>query len=73
MSGHAKERITPALLDANDAARYLGVSRSYFDDHLRQQLPPPIDMRHAQSKQPMPRFQRSELDALIAARAKRSA
>lgn len=60
-----KTRVAPALLDANDAARYLGVSRSYFDDHIRRLLPPPIDMRHAQAKQPMPRWERAELDALI--------
>lgn len=54
--------IQPALLSANDAAHYLGISRSYFDDHVRPFVSE-IDMRPPGGKQPMPRFARVDLDA----------
>lgn len=56
-----------ALFDPNEAARYLGVSRRYFDDHVRP-LVPIVDMKPPKSKQPMWRFRRADLDKLIDAR-----
>lgn len=59
----------PALFTPNDAAHYLGVSRSYFDDHVRPFLSV-VDMRPPGGKQPMPRFARADLDAFWTARRK---
>lgn len=61
--------ITPALFSANDAAKYLGVSRSYFDDHVRPFVPL-VEMKPPTGKQPMPRFARADLDAFWGARRK---
>ena len=59
--------IDRALLDVGEAAKYLGVSRSYFDDHLRALLPI-VDMKAPGQKQPMWRFTKADLDAFIESR-----
>lgn len=56
-----------ALLDPSEAAAYFGVSRSHFDEHIRPLLPI-IDMKPPRGKQPMWRFMKADLDALIASR-----
>lgn len=56
-----------ALLDANEAADYLGVSRSYFDQTIRP-LVPIVDMKDPKRTQPMWRFAVKDLDAFINSR-----
>lgn len=56
-----------ALFDPNEAAAYLGVSRSFFDDEIRP-LIPIVDMKSPKRKQPMWRFDRTDLDRFIASR-----
>ena len=55
------------LYDPSEAAAYLGVSRSFFDDEIRP-LIPIVDMKSPKRKQPMWRFAKSDLDAFIASR-----
>ena len=55
------------LYDPNEAAAYLGVSRSFFDDEIRP-LVPIVDMKSPKRKQPMWRFAKADLDAFIASR-----
>jgi len=59
----------PALFDLREAADYLGVSKSYFDDHLRKYLPV-VDMKRPDAKQPMPRWAKADLDHFIDTRRK---
>lgn len=56
-----------ALFDPGEAAKYLGVSRSYFDEHVRPHISI-VDMKAPGGKQPMWRFARTDLDAFIASR-----
>jgi len=58
-----------ALLNVKQAARYLGVSRSYFFEHVRPYIAV-CDMRRPGGKQAVPRWTRADLDAFIAARRK---
>ncbi len=61
--------LAQALFSANAAARYLGVSRSYFDDHIRPFISF-VEMKPPTSKQSMPRYARTDLDAFWLARRK---
>lgn len=58
----AERKIEPAYFDARDAARYLGVSLSFFEDHIRPALSV-HDFRAPGSKKPMPKYARVDLDA----------
>lgn len=64
-----KPQIEPALLSANDAATYLGVSRRYFEEQVRPFVSV-VDMKAPTSTQPMPRYAREDLDAFWRARRK---
>lgn len=55
------------LLNSAECAKYLGVSRSYFDDEIRV-LIPVVDMRSPRRKQPMWRWAKADLDAFIESR-----
>lgn len=55
------------LFDVGEAAKYLGVSRSHFDEALRKLLPV-VDMGAAGKGTPLVRFAKSDLDALISKR-----
>lgn len=59
---HRKPDIEPGYMDADGARRYLDVSRTYFDEHIRPILPV-HDFRAPGSKKPMPKFSRGDLDA----------
>lgn len=61
--------LEPSLLTASQAAAYLGVSKSYFEETIRPHLSF-VDMRAPTAKKPMPRWTRSDLDAFIATRRK---
>lgn len=56
-----------ALLTADEAARYLGVRRTFFDANIRPHIPE-TDMRAPNAQQPMPRFAIEDLDAFRASR-----
>lgn len=56
-----------ALFDPNEAAEYLGVSRSFFDDEIRPHIAV-VDMKSPRRKQPMWRFDKADLDKFIASR-----
>jgi predicted DNA-binding transcriptional regulator AlpA len=60
-------KIQQELLDAGEAALYLGCSRSYFDEHLRRLLPC-VDLSGPKSKNRQVRYAKSDLDAFIASR-----
>lgn len=51
-----------SYLNAAHAARFLGVSKSYFEDHIRPFVSY-VDMRAPGSKKPMPRYARVDLEA----------
>ena len=57
------------LLTARQAAAYLGVSKSYFEEHIRPLLPF-SDLRAPGSAKPMPRWTRVDLEAFAATRRK---
>lgn len=59
--------IPPALLTARQSAEYLGVSKSYFEEHVRPLLPI-VSLAHADARQPMPRWAVADLDDYIAER-----
>jgi len=50
------------LLTMDEAAAYIGVGRSHFKAHVRQQLAAEYDVA-APGCKPAPRFHRSDLDA----------
>lgn len=66
-----KHRSVPAphqaYYDAGEAADYLGVSLSFFEDHVRKLLAE-HDFRAPGSEKPMPKFSRQDLDAWAATR-----
>lgn len=51
----------PRLLSADEAAKYLGVRRSHFLEHIRPQIAIEYDLA-APGKRPLPRFDRADLD-----------
>lgn len=55
--------------NARQAAAYLGVSKTYFEDHIRPFVSF-ADLRAPGSKKPMPRWSRADLDAFVAKRRK---
>ncbi len=57
----------PALFDVRESARYLGVSVSFFQDSIRPYVTA-VDLRAPGSKKPLPRWERSELDAFVVSR-----
>lgn len=61
------KRIEPALFEIGEAAKYLRVSRSYFDEHIRPLLPA-VDLRAPGAKVPLIRYAKTDLDAFIASR-----
>lgn len=61
MTDHRKPEIAPGYFDADGARRYLDVSKSYFEEHIRPLLPV-HDFRAPGSKKPMPKFSRDDLD-----------
>jgi hypothetical protein len=67
MSKSTKTAIEPELLEIADAAKYLRVSVSHFNEHLRK-LIPMVDMASPGSKVPVIRFAKADLDAFIASR-----
>lgn len=61
--------IAPELLNARQAAKFLGVSKTYFERDIR----PFIsfsDLRKPGSKKPMPRWSRTDLATFIESRRK---
>jgi hypothetical protein len=58
-----------SLFTAKQAAIYLGVSKTYFEAHIRPYLSF-SDMRAPGSKKPMPRWARVDLDKFVATRRK---
>jgi hypothetical protein len=60
-------KIQQELLDAGEAAIYLGCSRSYFDEHLKRLLPC-VDLSGPKSKNRQMRYSKTDLDAFIASR-----
>lgn len=63
----ARTSEAPALFSADQAARYLGVSKSYFRDHVRPFIAM-VEMKPPTGKQSMPRYARVDLDAFWTAR-----
>lgn len=62
-------KIQPELYEIGAAAKYLGVSRSYFDEHLRKVIPM-VDVRAPGARVPLIRYAKHDLDAFIASRRK---
>lgn len=62
MTRTKEHRIEPGYFDATEAARYLGVSVSFFEDHVRTALAV-HDFRAPGSKKPMLKYTRADLDA----------
>lgn len=62
-----KSGITPVLLSAKDAARYLGVSHSHFYDSIRPFLPV-VDLARPESRRGLWRWHIDDLDEWIAKR-----
>lgn len=62
-----KKEIQPELYEIADAARYLRVSVSHFNENLRKYIPM-VDMAAPGSTVPVVRFAKSDLDAFIASR-----
>lgn len=58
-----------ALLTARQSARYLGVSKAFFEAKIRPYIGC-IDLRAPGKKKPMPRWEVVELDLFIATRKK---
>lgn len=56
------------LLDVKAAARYLGVSRTFFLTVVRRLLPGEVDLRGPGSGKALPRWTVEDLDAYIATR-----
>lgn len=69
MSEHRKPDIAPGYLDADGARRYLDVSKTFFEDHVRKFIPV-HDFRAPGSKRPMPKYSRTDLDAWALTRRK---
>lgn len=69
MSDHKKPDIEPGYFDADGARRYLDVSKSFFEDHIRPLLPV-HDFKAPGSKKPMPKFSRIDLDEWARSRRK---
>jgi hypothetical protein len=61
MTEHRKPDIEPGYFDTAGAARYLNVSKSYFEDHIRSVVPV-HDFKAPNSRKPMPKFSRADLD-----------
>lgn len=59
--------IDPELLNAKQAAKYLGVSKTYFERDIRPYIAS-VDLKRPDAKKPMPRWSRTDLDAFVAAR-----
>lgn len=59
--------VKPELLTARQAAIYMGVSKSYFEDHIRPHIAI-VDVAREGAKQAMPRWSVTDLDGFIAAR-----
>jgi hypothetical protein len=59
--------VDPLLLSAREAAAYLGVSKSYFEESVRPYLSV-VDMKDPKAKKPMPRWSRSDLEAFASSR-----
>lgn len=55
------------LLSSDEAAAYLGVSRSFFDAHIAPVLPV-VDLAPEHARQGMPRWWIADLDAYIRSR-----
>jgi hypothetical protein len=55
------------MFNAKQAAAYIGVSKSYFEESIRPMLSF-SDLRAPGSKKPMPRWSRADLDAFVAKR-----
>jgi hypothetical protein len=49
--------------DIHEAASYLGVSESFFLEHIRPLLPAEHDFRAPSAEKPMPKLSRADLDA----------
>lgn len=58
-----------AHFSAKQAALYLGVSKTYFEDHIRPYVSF-SDLRAPGSRKPMPRWSKVDLDAFVAKRRK---
>lgn len=58
-----------ALMTARQSARYLGVSKAFFESKIRPHIGC-IDMRAPGNKKPMPRWEVAELDRFIVTRKK---
>lgn len=65
-----KPTIEPGYYNASEAARYLGVSKSFFEDHVRPLLTATHDFRAPGAKKPMPKYARADLDAWALTRRK---
>lgn len=61
--------ITPEMLNATQAAKYLGVSKTYFERDIRPYLSF-SDLRKPGSKKPMPRWSVTDLTTFIESRRK---
>lgn len=55
------------LASPKNAAKYLGVSYSHFEEHIRPHLPV-VDMKPPMSRRAMPRFRLVDLDAWVKSR-----
>jgi hypothetical protein len=56
------------LLTATEAARYLGVSRTFFLTSVRPYLKGEVNVAAPQRQKPMPRWTVADLDAWVAVR-----
>jgi predicted DNA-binding transcriptional regulator AlpA len=56
--------IAPKALTSQQAAQYLGVSRSHFFAHFRPMIQP-MDMRRPGGSRPMWRWHQDDLDAFL--------
>ena len=65
-------KIELGYLDAIEAARYLGVSRSYFLEHIRRHVAE-HDFRAPGSQKPMPKYTRADLDEWATKRRRKAA
>lgn len=61
MADIRKPQVEPGYYNTHGAARYLGVSKTYFEDHVRPFVPV-HDFRAPGSKKPMPKYSRTDLD-----------
>lgn len=61
------KRPEPAHLNVAQAARYLGVSKTFFEEQVRPYIAH-ADLRAPGSKKPMPRWLPADLDEWVASR-----